>query len=57
MFEGPEGEEGSEVGLVLHGQELGQGGMLEVPKLAGQVQMLQDLAAFVTCGDIVKIWR
>ena len=57
MFEGPEGEEGSEVGLVLHGQELGQGGMLVVPELAGQVQMLQDLAAFVTCGDIVKIWR
>ena len=49
--EGPEGQEGGEVGLVLQGQEVYHGGMLEVAALAPLVQVFEDLVALVTCKE------
>ena len=49
MVEGSEGEEGTEVGLVLQGQDVHHGGMLDVTALAPLVHMLQYLVTFVSC--------
>ena len=49
VFEGPEGEEGGEVGRVLQGQDVHHGGMLDVTALAPLVNMAQYLVALVPC--------
>ena len=49
VFEGPEGEEGGEVGGVLQGQDVHHGGLLDVTALAPLVNMAQYLVALVPC--------